>query len=270
MGAIDGHDVGFIAGLMQAHGPKTVVEIGCASGLSTAMMSHLLSQMGSARLHSFDLLDYFYASPDKPLGYLLDEGPDRSGVEVKINPGCTVLDVADRIDGKIDLCFIDASHEHPWPLIDTLAILPLMRPGGIIVHHDLQMYKGEGNFATGPKILLDQAFPDSLLRHWAVAPVAGQGQLKTRAMNDNIFALKVNKEVKHTGYRLANGFYLGWERNARKGVPDDFADAFCTFLDKTYDPYVRKAFEVGMDRYNRFEREPDANSDLWDELLKPI
>ncbi|MGX9355057.1 class I SAM-dependent methyltransferase [Roseobacteraceae bacterium S113] len=249
MGAIDGKDFSFICGLLQESRPKTIVEIGCASGLSTAVISSAVSQLGSASLHSFDLEQMFYADREKPVGYLMDEALPHPNVEVNIHTGAMSLDLETHVCEPIDFCFIDAAHQHPWPLIDTLAVLPFMKPGAIIVHHDLQMFQSSGHFATGPKVLMDQIHPRNLVRHWAVPSAPGAGKLKSRGIDGNVFALRIQDPYTKLGTRLSQGFCLGWDKGVGKRLPEDFVARYKAFLAQHYDPVVLKHFETGFARY---------------------
>ena len=195
MGAIDGRDATFLGMLIAADQPRRVVEIGCASGLSTVILSSLLQEQGGGKLDSFDLMDRFYADQQKPVGYLLEESPDHRDVQVEVHPGTLSLDVKDHVEEGIDLCFIDAAHKHPWPLIDTLAVLPLMREGGVIVHHDLQMFKNPQVCATGPKVLSDQVPGKLAIRPGQLGSEAQTHGLKTRSLRNNIFGLRVPKDL---------------------------------------------------------------------------
>ena len=249
MGAVDGHDIAFLAALIDRDRPARFVEIGCASGLSTSVIAMLMTQIAGAKLSSFDLGETFYADPDKKVGYLLDSVARDRRAEVEISTGCTSLDVRDRIDGAIDMCFIDAAHTHPWPLIDTLAILPLMKPGAVIVHHDLQMMRGQPHFALGPKILFDQlAEADRVLVTDVVKPGAA-GAMKTRGITQNIFGMRVARDHRLQAARLADGFLVGWDKAALSRLPAPFLDRFTAFLGETYDQKVADTFAIARHRY---------------------
>ncbi len=49
---------------------------------------------------------------------------------------------------ELSFAFIDGNHQHPWPLIDLLHLLPLMRPGSWIVLDDINM----PDLCPGPKV----------------------------------------------------------------------------------------------------------------------
>lgn len=256
MGAIDGQDVAFIAEIIKDISPRTVVEIGCASGMSTCILASLMAEAGGGHLNSFDLLDRYYVNPEKPVGYMVSEAPPHPGVSVKVNTGKTVLDVGQYVSDPIDLCFIDAAHKHPWPMIDTLGILPLMKPGGIIVHHDLQMYRGgNGNaYATGPRHVFDQSPKINVIFPTDDNQAYGRSLMKSRGISHNIFALRVPEGKRAFAARLSEGFYLGWDKQDHRLVPLDFAKKFEDFITQNYGPRVVKAWEEGMSRYS----EPDV------------
>lgn len=251
MGAIDGQDVSFMDAMIEQTRPRTVVEIGCASGMSSCILASLLSSQGGGEIHSFDLLERYYVDPSKQVGYLLNEAPSHPGVTVTVNRGKTCLDVGNHITGPIDLCFIDAAHRHPWPLIDTLAVLPLMRPGGVIIHHDLQMYRSTdgNNFATGPRVVYDQAPPQSRIYPDDANQARGRSLMKSRGISHNIYALRVPETRKAYGARLCEGFYLGWDPQHYRLVPEAFASQFEAFIGQHYAPWVTMAWKEGLRRY---------------------
>ncbi|MFN4154497.1 MAG: class I SAM-dependent methyltransferase [Paracoccaceae bacterium] len=252
MGAIDGQDVAFIADLIEQERPRNVVEIGCASGMSSCILASLLSSAGGGTIHSFDLMERYYVNPEKPVGYLLDEAPSHPGVGVTVHRGKTCLDVVDHIDGPIDLCFIDAAHKHPWPLIDTLCILPLMKPGGLIIHHDLQMFRSThgDNYANGPKMMFVIAPHASRIYPDDANQARGRAMMKSRHGSHNIFALRVPQSHRAYGSQICEGFYLGWDKQSYRLIPLEFADRFAAFLAENYGPYVGQAWNEGMRRYS--------------------
>lgn len=255
MGAIDGKDLAFIAGLIARHRPARVVEIGVASGFSTACLAPLVSAaaQGPARIDSFDLADRFYVDPRHPVGYLLAEALPYPGVTVTVHSGTTCLDVAAHIDGPIDLCFIDAAHRHPWPLIDTLGILPLMRPGGIVVHHDLKMYLDPNRdwWANGPKVVLDHVPHDLRIYPDPLVEAEAARRLRARAVDGNIFAFRLPEDRSALAWSLSQGFYLGWDPQWPILVSNPFADRFQQHLAASYGEWIGRAFAEGRRRYSR-------------------
>lgn len=246
--AIDGHDALFLACLLLGTGDTSVVEVGCASGFSTRFLAQLLNTGQGNQLDSFDVLDHYYADPDKPVGYLLSEAGHFANITPQIHAGCTSLDVRGHIKGPIDLCFIDAGHMHPWPTIDTLAILPLMRPGGIIVHHDLQMFRGRTDHQTGPKILLDQTPPKQRIWFEQVLGETRVKVLKTRRIDNNIFAIRVPDDPLRLGRKLTDGFALPWDTHVPIRIDESLARRIAARLVTDYGPWASDFFKIGYAR----------------------
>lgn len=248
LGAIDGKDASFLAALLRDNQPRNVVEIGCASGFSLSVLAGLLQQSGPAQINSFDILDRFYADRNKPVGYLLAEAVPHANVAITIRPNTMSLDVMDHVHEPIDLCFIDAAHKHPWPLLDTLAVLPRMKPGGVIVHHDLQMFRDARALATGPKVLLDQ-IPDHLrIIASHQYPVPGGASLLARRVDDNIFALRVPNDRKRLGIALSDGFFLSWDKGVVVRISETVRQRFREFAERHYGAPVVRAFDNGLER----------------------
>ena len=54
-------------------------------------------------------------------------------------PGTAMTVREDYGDDAIELLFIDANHSHPWPTLDLLATLDSLRPGALVVLHDINL-----------------------------------------------------------------------------------------------------------------------------------
>lgn len=74
---------------------------------------------------------------------------DQNGLNVTALAGCSPQDVPDRVgkhlDGKIDLCLVDAIHTNEAILQDVPAVHGYLTPGAVIVMHDVinwQMTQG--------------------------------------------------------------------------------------------------------------------------------
>lgn len=159
MGTISGSDVVFLQDCIAAKKPKLVVEVGVASGMSSGFIGTFMADHGGKTFHSIDINDRFYAHPEKPTGYLYDLICKSKAVAHHLHVKKTSLDVGSILGAsKFDLAFVDANHSHPWPIIDTMALLPFAKPGSLIIHHDIHLHKWNPE-GTGPKVLFD-ALPD--------------------------------------------------------------------------------------------------------------
>lgn len=253
LGAIDGHDIRFIAATLAETRPELCVEIGCASGFSTVAIAMMLDRLGASHLHSFDLLDHFYAEPEQRVGYLVGERSGKSETQIDIHPGKISFDVAATLgERKVDWCLIDANHKHPWPLLDTLAMLPLMRPGAYIVHHDLLMYKDtrDAFYACGPKVLFDQVPPREKIWFASKVDRGSATPMKTRRIDGNIFALRVPETIDSLAWTLAQGLYLPWDPLPNAFIGEETAGKIRRCLSALYNPMLAAAFETSWQRYN--------------------
>jgi len=125
-----------------------VVEIGTASGVSTAVLCHALSLASLAgiaeydfEVRSYDLNERFYADETKQTGEAAREmlPPELFSHIVFRNPG-TAAEVAEEFGPEaIDLMFVDADHRHPWPTLDLLVTLGALRPGAEVIFHDVNL-----------------------------------------------------------------------------------------------------------------------------------
>ncbi|WP_238366657.1 class I SAM-dependent methyltransferase [Mesobacterium pallidum] len=251
MGAVDGFDLTFINAIIQRDKPKQVVEIGCASGMSTALMSLMLDSIGGGRIDSYDLAQNYYVDPSKKVGYLVDEIAQQSKTVVDIHRGHTAVDVGESWDPArpIDFCFIDASHQHPWPLIDTLCVMPYVRPGGLLAQHDLMMYIDKTNkLAIGPKMLFDQVPQRDLVTFNSLVDPSKVEGLRTRKFAGNMFAIKRPPQLARIGLALSRGFYLPW--SVAQPIPEDVLIRVEAILRRHYPKGVVQAFNDGIERYH--------------------
>ena len=82
------------------------------------------------------------------------------------------------------------------------------------------------------------------------------GTLKTRQIDNNIYAIRVPEDKSDLVRRLCDGFYVGWDRRPKKGVRPAFAARFSAFLLETYGEEAQAAFDVGAARYNPWQPPP--------------
>src|ERR1700722_749935 len=198
LGSILPAEAEFLAKEIAERRPKLFVEIGIATGFSTGLIASFMDEFGPARLLSFDLNTQFYGDPTKEVGFLLPDIYKGKSVEVKLHPRRTALDLADYVSpASIDMAFIDAHHWHPWPTLDTIAILPFMRPGALLFHHDVTLYREQNEIrGIGPKYLFDQIPCD-------LRTLATEGKSK-------IFHLKTPETYRSLESNLADALLLPW------------------------------------------------------------
>ena len=134
--------------LLEAARPHQVVEVGTASGVSTALLAAGLAALPTDRprtLTTIDLLERCPFDPDVPTGAAADvmrgdADGEATWPDVQRWAPATAADASAHLPPTgIDLAFIDANHAHPHPVVDLLALLPRLKPGAWVALHDIDM-----------------------------------------------------------------------------------------------------------------------------------
>ncbi|WP_339796327.1 class I SAM-dependent methyltransferase [uncultured Hyphomonas sp.] len=140
-GNISDYDVSFLSGLVSFARPKTSVEIGVASGWSSAVLLHSLTKTlgkDGFNLHAIDLFEDFYLKPEYKTGQAVTEAVPQYLPNYKLHTGKIALDAMADV-GRAEFAFIDAHHFHPWAALDFLAVLPFMEKGRWVAFHDINL-----------------------------------------------------------------------------------------------------------------------------------
>jgi predicted O-methyltransferase YrrM len=121
---------------------ETVLEIGTASGVSTAVLCAAVAQRaGDYSVVTYDISPTFYGDRRRRAGSAAIEMlPAEQMAHVKLRNPATALDVGDDFpEDSLGFAFIDAAHKHPWPALDLLAVLPSLQPGAEVALHDINL-----------------------------------------------------------------------------------------------------------------------------------
>lgn len=142
-GHISTDDALFLAEMIAALQPVRVVELGVASGASSAAILHALDALPDPDrrvLYSCDVRPTCYFDDARATGQACVEmypGP-RAQWQREFHTDArrlgTMLPAA-----SVDLTFIDANHAHPWPLLDLLHATRFAKPGSWVVLHDIDL-----------------------------------------------------------------------------------------------------------------------------------
>lgn len=142
-GYVSGADAEFLADMVAAHQPRTIVELGVAAGASSAVLLYALDQLPLAEaraLYSCDVRPTCYFDEAYETGQACREMyPEPRArwhreFEMDARGVRTLLPAA-----SVDLTFIDANHSHPWPLLDLLHVSAFAKPGSWVVLHDVDL-----------------------------------------------------------------------------------------------------------------------------------
>ena len=213
----------FLFDMVLALRPERVIEIGVASGCSTAAMLIGLQEAGiparhpdgGAVLHAFDTLDHCYFAPEKTLAAAaLEMVPDLRDA-LSLHTPATAGDAAERFAGhKLPLVFIDANHRHPHPTADVLTLAPIVKPGGWFILHDIALPEVARRYeaTTGEKVTWNAKGAQVLFENWPFEKLRGGHGCA------NIGAIRMPEDHDLTADHLAEIIDIEWEVTPSKGV----------------------------------------------------
>jgi hypothetical protein len=237
-GSIAADEAQFIQSLIERHRPANFLEIGMASGLSGGLIARFMDENEGESFTSLDHDNTFFGDNTKENGFLIGEIYRSGRVVATKLPFKTSLDLPS-IGRTFDMAFIDANHQHPWPLIDTLCLYPFLTGSKTVIHHDLRLFRNqEVVYGIGPKYLYDQ-FP------------SGKKE-RSVANHGNIFALDLSIDREAIEDIAADGFSLPW--SLRTELQANYIDAFRGVLRSYYGSALLDVFEKCLAKFNRAER----------------
>lgn len=140
-GSISHYDANFLSGLVQYLAPARVMEIGVASGWSSAVLLRSLNASvpeGEFKLTAIDLFEQYYLDPSKKTGDVVGVMEQDLLPKYELIVGDLAVDAAAAIE-NLDFLFIDAHHMHPWATIDLLSALHALKRGSWVAMHDINM-----------------------------------------------------------------------------------------------------------------------------------
>lgn len=183
-GAVGVLDACFLYDLITAIRPTRLIEVGTASGGSTATILRALHEAAipltddlGPVVRSYDLHPYCFSDRTRPVGAAVGELVAHLAHGVRLTTG-TSLDAARDLAGYgAQLAFIDAEHRHPWPTIDLLAILPALAPGAWVVLHDIDLPAAAVRYERAHHTTVDwhHAGAQWLFEAWPYETLAGLG-----------------------------------------------------------------------------------------------
>jgi predicted O-methyltransferase YrrM len=157
-GHVSGADATFLHEMICALQPETIVELGVASGVSSAVILHALDQLPAAErraLYSVDVRPTCYFDEAYQTGQACREMYPAARAHWHTAFEADARDTAKVLPaGSVDLTFIDANHSHPYPLLDLLQATAFAKPGSWVIFHDVDLPIQHPQFQTyGPRWL---------------------------------------------------------------------------------------------------------------------
>ncbi len=159
-GHIAHDDAMFLYEMIKAVSPKTILELGVASGTSSAAILYTLDQLTDPqgrRLISADVRPTCYFDPSRATGEAVSTMYPAAMAQWQLWTSHTAHRLLAELEpASIDLLFIDANHSHPWPTLDLLHLAPVMKPGAWVVLHDVELPHLHPQYqAWGPNFLYE-------------------------------------------------------------------------------------------------------------------
>lgn len=234
-------DSTFLCGLIKTCRPKKILEVGVATGSSTAIILQVLQDIGEPyETHSVDISEKLYTDQTQPTGYLAAIAKEN---KLLIPPRETTLcgkhefhlgkylpQIIDEIGDGIDFVFLDTVHFLPGEVLDFLVTLPYLKDGAMVGLHDIEFCQ----FVPPPKPL---GFATGSLFSAAVSEekflnskVQSSDEKFTQFFYPNIGAFRIGKETRANIENVFLALVLTWAY--RPG--DNELDLYRDFYSKHY------------------------------------
>lgn len=226
-GCVSRFDAMFLYDMVRGVRPRRVVEVGVASGGSTATILAaladagvpLVDERGEAAVQGFDVLAHCYFDPSRPVGSAVREMAPGLEHGVRVHTGRTAVDAGRMLAGQgVGLAFIDADHRHPCASADLLALVPALAPGAWVVLHDIMLDEATRRWAKkSGKMAADggQHGAQWLFEGWPFEKIRGGGDAE-RVGAGNIGAVRLPEDRAVTAADLRHVIDRAWETQPEK------------------------------------------------------
>ena len=134
-------DMKFINGMIRKYKPKKILEVGVASGGSSAIILNAIQNIENSHLYSIDKLTNAYLNEEKETGWIVKEKFSNLMNKWTLYTGGITSNFIEKIGGDIDFVFLDTVHYAPGEWLDILQILPfLKKKNAILMLHDIRYH----------------------------------------------------------------------------------------------------------------------------------
>jgi len=132
-------DMQFINGMIRKYKPKKLLEVGVASGGSSAIILNAIKNIENSHLYSIDKKTNAHNRRDKETGWIVKEKFNNLMKKWTLYTGGITSNFIEKIGGDIDLVFIDTVHEAPGEWLDLIQVMPfLKKTNAIVILHDIK------------------------------------------------------------------------------------------------------------------------------------
>ena len=132
-------DMKFINGMIRKYKPKKILEVGVASGGSSAIILNAIQNIENSHLYSIDKMIKAYNRRNKGIGWIVKDNFKNLMKKWTLYTGGITSNFIEKIGGDIDLVFIDTVHRAPGEWLDIIQIMPfLKKTNAIVMLHDIR------------------------------------------------------------------------------------------------------------------------------------
>ena len=230
--------LGFLCGLIKERSPKKIVEVGVASGGTTAVILNAIKILGlSTQMVSVDKMKRFYRDTDKNTGFMAEQFQ-------RIYPGQVVWEkmtgyilpqVIESIGKDIDILVLDTMHILPGECLDFLVALPFLASNAIVVLHDIAFHHiGKNKDAYATQVLLNSVVAER------IEPI----ECKEICGYPNIGAFIINKDTRKYIANVFGTLRLTWKYMVSKEEAKLYLDFYQRFYGEEYAIIMEQAYAM--------------------------
>ena len=234
-GTISLSEIKFIWSHIKEEKPTCYLELGVASGFSTAFTLLAMDTLfPSSSLIGIDINDKWYLDPKRKTGYLVDEIIGTPKCNYELYTKNWIADLEEILNGrKVDLAFIDGNHAHPWALIDTILLLPFLQQGTVVIYHDVSLYKKD---------------PGGISPYHVFANINDEKIQVSKPTYENIGAIRFNKAPQSYEKELISIIKKDW--TIPTPLSDYFIKPILEVVKKYYSPKFYSEFANALKKQN--------------------
>lgn len=201
-GMITADDARFLQALILEYRPQVAIEIGVASGCSSAAILDAMSQCRDDAdpiwLYAFDVAERCYFDSSHPTGAAVAELTPWNEPHYHFTVGDVLLAREHLTGMNAPFAFIDANHLHPWATADLIGLLPCLAPRAWVALHDIRLpliERRKNSRGQGARHLFD-AWP---------------GEKRQGGSDDNIGAIRLPTDLRAVPAMLRQSLQQPWE-----------------------------------------------------------
>lgn len=226
----------FLAGLLEKAKPLNVLELGVSAGGTTCLILDALRKCApAAKLSSVDLFERWFDDPALKTGYLVLAREKTPAQDWKLYTGKYLPQIIHELPQPIDFAIIDTVHFLPGELLDVLVLLPYMKPDGILLFHDINLYAiGYEWMANGlaTKVIFDALPGEKILV-----------RDDSSSLLPNIGAIRINHDSLKYVENLFLSLSLPWHYLIRPEEFDIYYQCYARLYGEEFAQYFYLAYE---------------------------